>query len=125
VKDHRFEDLYHLICREDWIRAALEHVLSNLGSRTAGIDGITKDDLKTEADRKAFIKELRDDLKAGHFEAIPVKRAWIDKPGKQEKRPLGIPVIRDRVVQQLLRMLMEPIWGRCKIFCVNGMEERN
>jgi len=123
VKDHRFEDLYYLICREDWIRAALEHVLSNRGSRTAGTDGITKDDLRTEAEREAFIKELRDDLQSGNFQAIPVKRTWIDKPGKTEKRPLGIPVIRDRVVQQLLRMLMEPIWESDFLECSSGFRK--
>jgi hypothetical protein len=40
--EHRFGDLYHLICREDWIRYALEKVLSNPGSRTAGVDKISK-----------------------------------------------------------------------------------
>lgn len=120
VTNHRFEDLYYLICREDWIRAALERVLANRGSRTAGVDGISKDDLKTEAERKAFIEELQTDLKAGNFAAIPVKRTWIDKPGKDEKRPLGIPIIRDRVVQQLLKMLIEPIWESDFLDCSHG-----
>lgn len=120
VRNHRFNDLYYLICREDWIRAALERVLANRGSRTSGVDGISKDDLQTEAERNAFIEELQADLKAGNFEAIPVKRTWIDKPGKKEKRPLGIPVIRDRVVQQLLKMLMEPIWESDFLDCSHG-----
>ena len=120
VRNHRFEDLYYLICREDWIRTALERVLANRGSRTAGVDGINKDVLKTEAERNAFIEELQSDLKSGNFEAIPVKRTWIDKPSKKEKRPLGIPVIRDRVVQQLLKMLMEPIWESDFLDCSHG-----
>ncbi len=41
-RTHQFEDLYRLICQEEWIRTALNHVLSNQGARTAGIDGVTK-----------------------------------------------------------------------------------
>jgi RNA-directed DNA polymerase len=119
-KEHRFEDLYHLICRMDWIEEALGHVLSNTGARTAGIDGISKADLKTEEARMAFIKALQADLKSGGYQPMPVKRVWIPKPGKKEKRGLGIPTIRDRVVQELLRMLMEPIWESDFLECSNG-----
>jgi RNA-directed DNA polymerase len=108
--EHRFGDLYHLICRKGWMETALAHVLSNKGARTAGIDGISRKDLKSEEQRDAFITQLRADLKAGTYQPMPVKRIWIPKPGKAEKRGLGIPAIRDRVVQELLRMLMEPIW---------------
>ena len=109
--DFRFNNLYFLICREDWIAQALERVLSNQGARTAGIDGITKDDLKTQKARQEFVTQLRQELKAKTYQPSPVKRVWIPKPGKRdEKRPLGIPTIKDRVVQQLLRMLLEPIW---------------
>ncbi len=44
--EHRFADVYHLICREEWIRLALNHVLANTGSRTAGVDGVTKRQFK-------------------------------------------------------------------------------
>jgi retron-type reverse transcriptase len=49
---HRFEDLYHLICRQDWISTALDHVLSNEGSRTAGVDGVSRNDLKTDEQKQ-------------------------------------------------------------------------
>jgi RNA-directed DNA polymerase len=119
-KEHRFGDLYHLICREDWIRAALEHVLSNVGSRTAGVDGVSKADLKTEAQQLEFVQKLMADLKSGAYQPMPVKRVWIDKTGKPEKRGLGVPTIRDRVVQELLRMLMEPIWESDFLDCSHG-----
>ena len=109
-KAHRFEDLYHLICRGDWIAQALQHVLANQGARTAGVDGVTKMSLKTEREQADFIEGLQADLKSMEYRPQPVKRIWIPKPGKTEKRGLGIPAIRDRVVQELLRMLMEPIW---------------
>jgi group II intron reverse transcriptase/maturase len=118
--EHRFGDLYHLICRKDWIEAALMHVLSNKGARTAGVDGISKKDLQTEEQRAAFIAELQADLKAGTFQPMPVERIWVPKPGKAEKRGLGIPIIRDRVVQELLRMLMEPIWESDFLDCSHG-----
>ena len=100
--EHRFEDLYHLICRTDWLEEALTHVLSNTGARTAGVDGISKTDLEDGAARQAFIEALRTDLKAGTYQPMPVKRAWIPKPGKAEKRGLGIPTLRDRVVQEVV-----------------------
>ena len=63
--EHRFGDLYHLICREDWLRNALEKVLSNPGSRTAGIDKISRKDFKEEEQKTAFIQALRAELKDG------------------------------------------------------------
>ena len=119
-KEHRFEDLYHLMCREDWLWAALQHVLSNKGGRTPGVDGISKEDLKTEEQQREFVECLRGDLKSGTYKPMPVKRQWIDKPGKDEKRGLGVPTIRDRVVQELLRMLMEPIWESDFLDCSHG-----
>jgi retron-type reverse transcriptase len=118
--EHRFGDLYHLICRTDWLESALKHVLSNKGARTAGVDGIDKDALKTVKEQQAFIAELQADLKAGTFQPLPVRRAWIDKADKKEKRGLGIPVIRDRVVQEVLRMLFEPIWESDFLDCSSG-----
>lgn len=119
-REHHFRDLYHLICRRDWIEQALQYVLSNAGAKTAGVDGISKHDLKTEEEQAAFITKLQADLKAGTYQPMPVKRVWIPKPGKPEKRGLGIPTLRDRVTQELLRMLMEPIWESDFLDCSHG-----
>ncbi len=117
--DHRFEDVYHLLCREDWVRRALDYVLSNTGSRTAGVDGVTRRAFDNEAYAARFIAGLAADLKAGTYRPEPVKRQYIPKPnGKQ--RPLGIPTVRDRVVQMLLKMLMEPIWESDFLDCSSG-----
>jgi group II intron reverse transcriptase/maturase len=117
--EHRFGDLYHLICREDWIRYALEKVLSNPGSRTAGVDKISRKHLKEDEQKTVFTLTLQAELKDGTYRPQPVKRRWIPKAnGKQ--RPLGIPTLKDRVVQMTLKMLLEPIWESDFLDCSNG-----
>jgi group II intron reverse transcriptase/maturase len=117
--EHRFGDLYHLVCREEWLREALQAVLRNVGSRTAGIDGVNRKHLADEKAQNEFIKALQTELKTGTYRPQPVKRHWIPKAnGKQ--RPLGIPTLKDRVVQMMLKMLLEPIWESDFLDCSNG-----
>ena len=106
--EHCFQDLYHLICRTGWIEYALSSVLLNQGARTAGIDGVTRKQFQDETYRSDFIRELREELQSKTYQPSPAQRRWILKP-KGGKRPLGICIIRDRVVQMLLKMLIEPI----------------
>lgn len=74
----------------------------NTGKKTAGIDGVKS---LTPKQRLELVLNL--DLKD---KAKPIRRVWIPKPGKTEKRPLGIPVMRDRATQALLKMAIEPQW---------------
>lgn len=74
----------------------------NLGKKTAGIDG------KKSLSPKQRLK-LASNLKISH-KASPTRRVWIPKPGKQEKRPLGIPTIQDRALQTLVKLALEPEW---------------
>jgi RNA-directed DNA polymerase len=60
--------------------------------------------------KEAELQRLHEQLRAGRYQPQPVRRAWIPKPGSQEKRPLGIPAVRDRIVQGALRHVMEPIF---------------
>lgn len=106
--EHRFGDLYHLICRQDWIEHALGAVLANEGARTAGIDGITREHFRDPTYRADFVEDLRAELKSRAYQPTPARRQWIPKR-KVGQRPLGICIIRDRVVQMLLKMLIEPI----------------
>ena len=116
---HQFEHLYRLICREDWMNAALKAVLSNQGAKTAGIDGITKKTLNSNSARAEFVRELQEQLRSQQFRPLPVRRVYIPKKdGKQ--RPLGIPTISDRVVQMLLKMVLEPIYESDFLNCSNG-----
>ena len=109
TEDHerKFTDLYSLLCNETWLRAAHRHVNANAGRETAGIDGVTMSRFNADLDR--HLGELKMDLKARLFEPLPVARAYVPKPNGK-LRPLGIPGIKDRIVQEALRMALEPIW---------------
>jgi len=58
------------------------------------------------------IPRLAGELKAGSYRPRPVRRHWIEKPGTKKKRPLGLPCVRDKVVQEALRSLIEPIFEK-------------
>jgi len=117
--EHRFADLYHLVCQEDWLKEALNAVLRNAGSRTAGIDGVSRKQLADEQVKARLIQELQTELKSGTYRPQPVRRHWIPK-ANGKLRPLGIPTIKDRVVQKVLKMLLEPIWENDFLDCSNG-----
>src|SRR3989440_8042400 len=106
--EHQFGDLYSLLCHEVWLRVAVHHVQQNKGSETAGIDGTTMSNFRGNFD--GYIEELQTTLKAETFEPCPVRRVYIPKPNSEKKRPLGIPILFDRIVQEALRMILEPIW---------------
>jgi group II intron reverse transcriptase/maturase len=106
--EHRFKNLYHLICRPDWIEYALNVVLANQGARTAGVDGITRKQFREDGYRHSYIHELRQELMSKTYQPAPAWRRWIPK-SHGGQRPLGICTIRDRTVQMLLKMLIEPI----------------
>jgi len=106
--EHRFENLYGLLCNELWLRVAAHTTLQHKGSGTAGIDGKTKSNFLGDFD--GHIKSLKESLETKTFEPEPVKRVYIPKPNSEKKRPLGIPTLSDRIVQEALRMTLEPIW---------------
>ena len=116
-KDLRFYDLYGLLCNREWLLAAYNHIRKNTGSRTAGIDGITAHDF--EEALEGNLERLREELKAQTFSPDPVRRVYIPK-GKDKWRPLGIPVLQDRIVQEALRMILEPIWEADFLDCSYG-----
>lgn len=74
----------------------------NTGKKTAGVDGVKS---LTPAQRLVLAQQIR--IGSG---SSPIRRVWIPKPGKLEKRPLGIPVMRDRALQALMKMALEPEW---------------
>src|SRR5215813_4228489 len=103
----RFVDLYSLLCNDVWLRVAHHKVNSNRGRETAGIDWQSMSHFNGDLDGN--LERLRVMLKAKTFEPIPVRRVYIPK-SHGKKRPIGIPGIRDRIVQEALRMILEPIW---------------
>ena len=93
----------------DWTLArAWVKVQSNAGA--CGVDGITIGHFSK--DSQSRLLAVKEHLKEGTYQPKPVKRVMIPKPGSAEKRPLGIPTVRDRVVQTAMRMVMEPIFER-------------
>jgi RNA-directed DNA polymerase len=88
------------------LKAAWARVRLNGGA--AGIDKQTID--LFEKNEEWELQQLHEQLRDGKYRPLAVRRTWINKPGSTEKRPLGIPAIRDRVVQTALRHTLEPIW---------------
>jgi group II intron reverse transcriptase/maturase len=105
--EEQYRDLYSLLCNAVWLRVAHHSVNANQGRDTAGIDGATMSNFN--GDVEGNLARLREALKAKTFEPLPVRRVYIPK-AHGKKRPLGIPTIDDRIVQEALRMALEPIW---------------
>ena len=94
------------------LRCAFQRVARNRGSRTAGIDGVTVGKLvRKSGGGEVFVQILREELKASRFRPSPVRRVMIPKAGAPGKyRALGIPTVKDRVVQAALKSILEPIF---------------
>ena len=110
-RTRRFDDLYHLLYHDDWLRTAQAHVRQNAGSRTAGGDGVVMRSF--EEHLEGHLTRLGEDLKTGRFEPQAVRRTYIQEMkagGRIKMRPLGIPAMCDRIVQEALRRILEPIW---------------
>lgn len=103
---NNFYKLLEIIGSEENIRLAYRNLKTNSGSNTAGTDGKTIDDIKNLTDKKviATVREMLDDYKPSS-----VRRVFIPKPGSDAKRQLGIPCIWDRLVQQCILQVLEPI----------------
>ena len=102
-----FKGLIEIMSAEATIITAIHNIKSNHGSETPGVDSKT---MQKDYLQKTFswvVKDIQSAFK--HFEAQEIRRKYIDKPGKSEKRPLGIPTIRDRIVQECMRIVLEPI----------------
>jgi RNA-directed DNA polymerase len=94
-------------------------VLANKGACTPGIDGLTKEDVATESARLALVRAIEQELRDRSFRPSPVRRVYIPK-GNGKQRPLGISTLKDRVVQMLIKMVLEPIWENDFLNCSNG-----
>jgi len=104
---YRFYALYDKVYRSDVLHRAYDLVKQNKGS--AGLDGETFEKIESGISRGAYIKEIQETLKAKTYRAMPVKRVEIPK-ANGATRPLGIPCIRDRIVQMALKLVIEPIF---------------
>jgi RNA-directed DNA polymerase len=108
VKGGVWFSLIDKVYAERTLRAAWQHVKANGGA--AGVDHVTVAMYERDVDRN--LATLTTQWRDGTYHPQPIRRTWIDKPGSREQRPLGIPTVRDRVVQTALRLVLEPIFER-------------
>jgi group II intron reverse transcriptase/maturase len=103
----KFDRLLRMIADRSWLQEAARVTLASKGAKTPGIDGIDKQAM--EQDIQYQLDMIRAELLSGGYQPQPARRVYIPKAnGKQ--RPLGIPTLRDRIVQRAMLMAMEPIW---------------
>lgn len=103
--EYRFYLLYDKVCREDILEHAYKLAKGNRGA--PGVDGVTFVQIE-EAGAKEWLSGIRQELLEKRYKPQPVRRVMIPKPGGGE-RPLGIPTIRDRVVQTAVKIVIEPV----------------
>lgn len=114
----RFYALYDRVCRMDVLEAAWKHVGKK--GKAAGIDGVRAEDiLAKEGGVKGFLVSLQEELSSKSYRPSPVKRVYIPK-ADGSKRPLGIPTLRDRVVQMAVVLILEPIFEADFLDCSHG-----
>jgi len=118
--DRRFDDLYNLVCDPGFLLVAWDRVRGNKGARTAGVDGQTVRQVEAGCGVGVFLEGLRAEVKDRSFRPVPVRERMIPKPGTVKRRRLGIPALRDRVVQGALKLVLEPIFEADFLPCSYG-----
>ena len=104
----RFYTLYNHVLRQDVLETAWAQVRRNDGA--PGVDGVTIDQIVNSEDGSAhLIEQLQQELREKTYKAQAIRRTYIDKQDGGQ-RPLGIPTVRDRVVQMAAYLILEPIF---------------
>jgi RNA-directed DNA polymerase len=106
LKGNQWFSLIDKVYAERTLAQAWEKVRTNAGG--SGVDRITIERYAKDCPRGLL--DLKEQLRTASYQPLPVKRVWIPKPGTSQQRPLGIPAVRDRIVQTALRMVIEPIF---------------
>jgi RNA-directed DNA polymerase len=119
----RFDDLFNLVVDPAVLAEAWRRVRGNRGARTAGVDGVTAYYVEDVRGVGVFLADLRADLKARRFTPLPVRERMIPKSGGKLRR-LGIPTVRDRVVQAALKLVLEPIFEADFAPCSHGFRPK-
>jgi len=117
----RFHALFDKVHRSDVLDRAWEDVRRNRGA--AGIDRVTLADVE-EYGVSRLLGELAAELRERRYRPLPARRVFIPKPGTDEKRPLSIPAVRDRIVQAALKIVLEPVFEADFLPCSFGFRPR-
>ena len=116
-QEKRFTGLWEPLTSEIWLAQAWEEIRRNTGSQTPGIDKATAEDIDLNR-----IRHLSKKLHDGVYRPQSVRRVYIPK-SNGKLRPLGIPTIEDRIVQQALRMVLEPVFETDFLPCSHGFRQ--
>jgi RNA-directed DNA polymerase len=109
--DETWRDLWGWLTDARMLRHAWRRVSTNKGKRSAGVDGITVDRVQRRIGEQTFLGGIREEMRSGAYRPSPSRRKLIPKPGKPGQfRPLGIPTVKDRVVQGAVKAVFEPIF---------------
>ncbi len=109
VENGSFSKVYGLLRTKRLARLAIAKVLKNKGARTPGVDGKSRSDYESLKSRYGLVEEIISEIRTKRYKPLPVRRVYIPKANGKE-RPLGIPTIKDRAVQEMLRLILDPIY---------------
>jgi RNA-directed DNA polymerase len=122
---NRIGGLFPIVCQEEWMAQAMWKVIHNKGAETAGIDSVVKAryyDAETQSLNSVArkrVKEISRSLENMDYRPQPVRRTYVPKPNGR-LRPIGIPTLDDRIVQEAIRMVLEPIYESDFLDCSYG-----
>ena len=118
----RFGILYDKVYRKDVLLTAWAQVSANKGS--AGIDGNTIRWYEEEYGVDRLLGDLSEELESRKYIVPEVRRAYIEKAGRKEKRPLGVPTVKDRVLQAATKLIIEPLYEADFLDCSYGFRPK-
>jgi retron-type reverse transcriptase len=120
--ERRFTLLYDKVCRQDILQEAWQRVKSNKGA--AGVDQVDIDAIRDYGEDR-FLNDVEQELRSRQYRTALVRRVHIPKPGQPGKtRPLGIPTVKDRVVQMAVKLVIEPLFEADFMPCSFGFRPK-
>lgn len=120
--NRRFSLLYDKVCRLDILHEAWARVKANRG--TAGIDKMAIETVR-EYGEERFVTEIQEELNTRNYRVFVVRRVNIPKPGQPgQTRPLGIPTVKDRVIQMAVKIVIEPLFDADFLACSYGFRPK-